>query len=136
VGTNPKVRIEALAALEKTNIADRILAVNPKKHQDLLQRYAFIASPEGNGIDTHRTWEAMYFKCVPIVMRSFMSEYYERIGLPVWVIDSYDQLIGLEESFLESKYKSLENKFDSSAIWVNYWIEQINQSSREISKGA
>ncbi len=136
VVTNPKVRIEALAALEKTNVADRIHAVNPKKHQDLLQKYAFVACPEGNGIDTHRTWEAIYFKCVPIVMRSFMSEYYERIGLPVWVIDSYDQLIGVEESFLESKYKSLENKFDSSAVWVNYWIEQINESSREISKGA
>jgi hypothetical protein len=136
VGTNPKVRIEALAALEKTNVADRIHVVNPKKHQDLLQRYAFVACPEGNGIDTHRTWEAIYFRCVPIVMRSFMSEYYERIGLPVWVIDSYDELIGAEESFLESKYKSLENKFDSSAVWVNYWIEQINESSREISKGA
>ena len=136
VATNPKVRIEALGALEKTDVAVRIFEVNPKKHQDLLQKYAFVASPEGNGIDTHRTWEAIYFKCVPIVIRSFMSEYYERIGLPVWIIDSYDELIGLEENFLKDKYKSLEDKFDSSAVWVDYWIERIFESSREISKGA
>jgi hypothetical protein len=135
VGTNPKIRIEALEALKKTDVADRIFEVNPKKHQDLLKQYAFVASPEGNGIDTHRTWEAIYFKCVPIVLRSYMSEYYEQIGLPVWVIDSYEELIGLDESFLNGKYKSLEAKFDTDAVWVDYWFERILESSREISKG-
>jgi hypothetical protein len=136
VGTNPKIRTEAGEALKKANTADRIFEVIPKKHQDLLGQYAFVASPEGNGIDTHRTWEAIYFKCVPIVMRSFMTEYYEHIGLPVWVVDSYDELIGLEESFLKNKYKSFEDRFDSPAVWVDYWIERIIKSSREISKGA
>lgn len=135
VVTNPKIRSEAMEALKQTQFADRIDQVNPKEHQDLLGQYAFVASPEGNGIDTHRTWEAMYFKCVPIVLRSFMTEYYELIGLPLWIVDSYDELIGLEETFLKNKYKSFEEKFDSSAIWVDYWVERILEASKEISKG-
>jgi hypothetical protein len=27
----------------------------------------FVVSPQGNGIDCHRTWEAMALGCIPIV---------------------------------------------------------------------
>ncbi len=32
-----------------------------------LPHFKFVISPEGNGIDTHRTYEALIFGCIPIV---------------------------------------------------------------------
>ena len=130
--TNLKIRTEAMQALKSNSVADHIISVSPKQHQNLLRKYAFVASPQGNGIDTHRTWEAFYFKCVPIVLRSFMSEHYEHIKLPVWVIDSYDELNGLDENLLRNKYESLVDRFDSPAIWADYWITRIQESSIKI----
>ena len=35
-------------------------------------------------------WEAMYLGCVPIVLRSHITQSYEALGLPVWLVDSFD----------------------------------------------
>ena len=32
--------------------------------------YAFIVSPHRNGLDCHRTWEALVLGCIPIVKTS------------------------------------------------------------------
>jgi hypothetical protein len=99
------------------------------KHQKALARYAFVASPPGNGLDTHRTWEAMYLNCVPIVKRSFMTEEFERLGLPIWIVDSYEELKKYDENALKAKYLELEPKFKSDALWFDYWKDLIRKSS-------
>ena len=42
----------------------------------------FTISPEGNGVDTHRTWEALYLKSIPVVEEheGIMKKYE---GLPI-----------------------------------------------------
>jgi hypothetical protein len=135
VRTNPFARNEATLALKKNSSADNIGNVTPKKHQSLLRKYAFVACPPGNGLDTHRTWEAMYFKCVPIVLRSFMTSYYESIGLPIWVVDSYSDIEDFDESALGEMYKQFQGKFAHEAIWADYWIHSIQAFSEDIRKG-
>ena len=132
LATNPKARSQAKNELIKLDIADKIENVSPKKHRYLLGKYSFIASPPGNGLDTHRTWEAMYFKCVPIVTRSFMASTYESLGLPIWVVDSYSDLSKLDEGDLQSIYNSFAKRFESKAIWSEYWINKIEEASTAI----
>ena len=132
IGTNPIERGEASRSLKRNSIADEIMNVSPKKHQSLLSEYAFVASPPGNGLDTHRTWEAMYFKCVPIVLRSFMTSRYESLGLPIWVIDSFEVLENVDEAFLVAKHNEFKEKFHSEAIWADYWIRLISEASNSI----
>jgi len=107
-------------------IADRLDPLTPRQHRRELSRYGFVASPPGNGIDCHRTWEAMYLQCVPIVLRSHMTEHYEKIGLPIWVVDSFEELRDLTEDQLKEKYEEVKPKFGSQAIWASHWIALIN----------
>lgn len=128
VRNNPKERSAAAEALLNSSIAIRFMNLKPMKHRRTLNRYAFIASPPGNGLDCHRTWEAMYLRTVPIIKRSHMAERYEELGLPVWVVDSYDELIDVTEGQLLDKYEELKYKFDSPALWSGFWEERISYS--------
>ena len=131
IETNLMARSLAANDLVACPIADRLDLLTPRQHRSALSRYSFVASPPGNGLDCHRTWEAMYLGCVPIVLRSHMTQEYERLGLPVWVIDSYDELHDFTEDHLRKKYLALSPKFETKALWFNYWntrIKSRNQS--------
>ena len=126
IQTNPVVRSKAAVELSRINLADRFGSISSKKHRKLLSSYCFIASPPGNGLDTHRTWEAMYLGCVPIVLRSHMTEYFEMLGLPIWVVDAYSQIESLSEQQLLDRYDELKPRFDSKALWFDFWANKIN----------
>ena len=66
-----------------TNYEKRIICYNSFKNKipfmDFLEPYdnllrlhdyEFCICPEGNGVDTHRLWECLYLKVVPIVINS------------------------------------------------------------------
>ena len=60
---------------------------NPECY-DQMSKYKFILSPPGAGEDTHRTWEALYVGCIPIVKSSLLNSLYE--DLPVVIVDDWD----------------------------------------------
>ncbi len=123
--TNINERTQVAEALSKLDIADQLPRISKFKHRFALSRYAFVASPPGNGLDCHRTWEAMYLRCIPIVKRSFMTEEFENRGLPIWIVDSYDELSQYDEETLKSKYLELAPRFNSDLLWFKYWRELI-----------
>lgn len=73
-----------------------------------LNNYKFLVSPEGNGIDCHRTWEALYLKVIPIVDRNPVTEYYSRY-FPMVLVDDWN----------EFTLKDLDGVYES-ADWSNY----------------
>tara|TARA_R100000908_G_C3750714_1_gene145315 strand:+ start:103 stop:948 length:846 start_codon:yes stop_codon:yes gene_type:complete len=73
-----------------------------------LSQYKYVISPEGNGIDCHRTWEALYFKVIPICKKSVVTEYFSKI-FPIYLIDDWYQL-NLED--LNQQYTNFS--------WKNY----------------
>ena len=129
VDTNIIERLMAAKALLDCSAADKLELTTAKIYQQTLQKYSFVASPPGNGLDVHRTWEAFYFKCVPIVKRSHMTLIYESIGLPIWLIDSYEELKNVDEDELKKKYLNFVPSFNNKAIWADYWINQIQKLS-------
>jgi hypothetical protein len=123
--TNPKERALAATWLAKCDLADKVEHLSARKHRKALSSYAFVAAPQGHGIDTHRTWEAMYVGSIPIVQRSFMTEEYEKLGLPLWVIDSYEDLLDVDEMQLQRKYHELKPKFDARELWADFWFDRL-----------
>ena len=123
--TNPVVRGAAREALERCSLADRLHPVNSRLYRKTAQRYRFIASPPGNGIDCHRTWEALYLRSVPIVLRSAATESFASLGLPLWLVDSYEELVGVTEEQLEQRYAELVPGFECPALWMDYWRTEI-----------
>jgi hypothetical protein len=56
-----------------------------------LSQYKFCICPEGNGADTHRLWEALYLKCVPIVLDSpFIRALQSQANLPLVIINCWE----------------------------------------------
>ena len=123
--TNPVVRSTARRALERCAIADRIVAVNSRAYRRKAAGYRFLASPPGNGLDCHRTWEAFYLRVVPIVLRCVMTERFAALGLPLWLVDSYEELAEETEQTLDARYRQLAGGFSHPALWMDYWKKVI-----------
>ena len=89
-----------------------------------IKEFLFIASPRGNGIDCHRTWEALYFGSIPMVERHFM---YDSYNLPIIQVDNWNNLpIELMNEYID-KYRNKQCFADIKALSMNYWIEKIRQ---------
>jgi len=111
---------------KKSEIEGKIkIDVSNIKCYDEMRKYKFILSPAGAGIDCHRTWEALYIGCIPIVLNSIISDLYQ--DLPIVVVNDWSILT---KQFLEEKYKEIEknkkeNKYNLSKLYLNYWTDKI-----------
>lgn len=74
----------------------------------------FTVSPKGNGIDCHKTWEAIYMRSIPIVTKSVMSIKFKEMGIPMIVIDDWSNFHELELTQLT--YQCLWNNFDPTQL--------------------
>jgi hypothetical protein len=125
VGTNQSVRGPAFAQLSASPFNDPAQRMNSRAYRKLAAPYMFIASPPGNGVDCHRTWEAMYLRSVPIVLRSSLTEHFAALGLPLCLVDSYAEAALWDEKKLRSVYEKLSPGFESKALWLDYWEWEI-----------
>lgn len=122
---NFSVRARARLGLKDAQAADNLGPISPEAHRAALRRYAFVASPEGNGIDCHRTWEALYSGCIPIVLDSLVTRRYKDLGIPVWLIQDYRDLRRLSENDLRAQYLALEGLFKSRPLYFPYWEQRV-----------
>ena len=76
---------------------------------DRLSTYEFCICPEGNGVDTHRLWEAIYLQCIPIVVKTpFNDLIKEKYNLNMIILNSWDELditkLNYSEYIFDEKY--------------------------------
>jgi hypothetical protein len=105
--------------------------INKKKsfsdYIDDLKNSYFCASPRGNGIDCHRTWESLYYDCIPIVQKHFI---YDSFDAPIIQIEKSSDLTHDLLNDLKLKHENKIIKFDKKLLTLNYWkqkIENINK---------
>lgn len=90
-----------------------------------MTQFAFVLSPFGNGMDCHRTWEALLCGCIPIVRTNVFKELFE--GLPVLIVDRWEDITPslLKQTVYEFKLKHLNNLFQyeklTLAYYTNWW---------------
>jgi hypothetical protein len=84
--------------------------------------YKFSISPRGNGVDTYRMYECLYFGVIPIVQKSHFTSYFTNI-LPILEVDSYDILT---EGFLNEQYDIIQNRqYNMNILNRWFWIDKI-----------
>ncbi len=90
IETNRQAREQCLSVLNKKQIP--IFQRSPP-HQYILElaNSLFCICPEGNGIDTHRFWEALYLGTVPIVLRNTLTERFSK-DFPCVLLDKWEDL--------------------------------------------
>jgi len=90
IDTNKKKRQICYDALK--NKLEWLENVNPVQNQLRLKEYEFCICPEGNGVDSHRLWEALYLKTVPIVIKSEFTNILIKQCVPLFVLESWQDL--------------------------------------------
>lgn len=135
-GTNPKERIPALAYFKQHPLMETIHSFIPNRpYKNLLNSYAFTASPAGNTLGSHRTWEALYLRTIPIVKRTPDAEACVANGLPLWIINDWNDLEDFTEEKLDKKYIELMSCANFDSLHMDYWIERIKKDQEIIREG-
>lgn len=76
----------------------------------------FVLSPEGAGMDCHRTWEAILLGCVPIVKRNPLAPLFAE--LPVMIVDDWTEV---NRQSLLSYANAIQNqKFNFSSLFREF----------------
>ena len=84
----------------------------------------FGLAPRGNGQDTHRVWEMLYFGMVPIVISSALSQngLYDEFSVLV-LKRSYEELCGMDlnkiyQSFVDRKMLPVKDEKFTMGWWL------------------
>lgn len=89
-----------------------------------MTEYAFVLSPFGNGMDCHRTWEALLCGCIPIVRTSVFNELFE--GLPVLIVENWSdislQLLVTTLSDFKDKQKEFKYEKLELAYYTKWYV--------------
>ena len=126
VRTNPAVRVPLFHMLERSPLTWR---APPRPFAQYLQDMAgcrWVISPPGNGVDCHRTWEALYLGITPIVARTDYGEALHN-GLPIIQLED---LGVLDRSRLERE----EWVADESALGplkMSHWRALVGEHVRQ-----
>jgi hypothetical protein len=127
----PHLRAQLVERLQDTDWTT--LTISPEQRDEaasLLRYYSeiadhrFVLSPEGNGIDCYRTWEALYLGAVPIVKTSAaMSTFAD---LPILFTEDYSEIT---EEYLEHRWEEMGRRsFDLSYLLKSRYFHRFLES--------
>jgi len=91
--TNPEKREECYNILKDTPNIHFLQELPPTENIHRIATYKYCICPEGNGEDTHRIWEAIYLKTIPIMLeRPFSRILAEKLNIPIILLNNWDIL--------------------------------------------
>lgn len=95
--------------------------VDIQTHYRRMSRSRFVVSPHGVGLDSYRTYEALYLGSYPIVKKSSLDEMYK--GLPVLIVDSWSEIT---PKLLDATYVRFRSmSFDYQRLFKWYWFKKF-----------
>jgi len=121
--TNYLKRQPAFEALQ--NNLDFQIFSNPEEYFENLKRTKFVISPEGNGSDTHRIWEALILNTLPIMIKTSFTKNLQELGVPGIYLNSWEELLNYNKSQLNDIYIEETNKNFSYLTQLKYWEDKI-----------
>ena len=131
ITTTTDIRRRGHLAINRANILKTLLVNNiPNFLLDYQQyfrelpTYKFVISPEGNGVDCHRHYEALMAGCIPIVEHNdLVKEKYK--NCPILYTTDYSEIT---KEYLEEKYEEMRDKvYDFSSLFLNSYTESMKQ---------
>jgi hypothetical protein len=129
------VRWESRASIE-TTLRHNPLIDFPRARLPRLElwrektRYAFVASPHGNGLDCHRTWESVALGNIVIVRRSPLDPLYE--GLPVVSVNDWSEISAPAlRAWQQQHARAFADPEVQRRLTNRYWIERVRDTLRE-----
>ncbi|MBI5078293.1 MAG: hypothetical protein HZB11_02955 [Candidatus Yonathbacteria bacterium] len=129
VSTNTNERQVALDVLKSNPLAETVKRwLNFYNYLCLLATYKFVASPPGSCVEGHRTWDALYLGVVPVVKSSVTIDYFEKLGIPLWLVKDWHDLDGLSEKDIENKFENIKKGSNQALLYMDYWTDKIRNA--------
>lgn len=117
-------RVDAFNSISKQLVYYEPTHVLRERSWETQAKYAFVISPHGNGLDCHRTWEALTLGCIPIVRTSGLDSLYS--DLPVLIVKNWSDI---NHSLLQNTiYQFQTIKFNYDRLLLSYWKQLINSN--------
>ena len=86
-----------------------------------IKNFTFVLSPFGNGMDCHRTWEALSLGSIPIIKGNGFSKMFE--DLPVLIVNDWREI---NQELLNNTIKKFKTThFNYDKLKLEYWINKI-----------
>ena len=124
IGTNPAEREDLYPMFEEKTWVTAEHGGNGHRFShyiDNIHNHKFVISPEGNGMDTHRTWECLYMGTIPIEKRNINNQFYA--DLPICFVDDWKQVT---KAFLDREYKRIKAaEWNMKKLAFGYWGDRI-----------
>jgi hypothetical protein len=123
--TNPKRKTykDFFRTVEKTLVLDSRL--NARTIHKIMRKSKFVPSPAGNGFDCHRTWEAIYLGCVPVVLK---SEFCGDSNWPVFVVNEWNDLLKYSQAELGDLYNQYKCNLEESLKFSTRILNEIKSA--------
>jgi len=102
--------------------------INTLMHHDeyfsRLPSYKFVISPEGNGIDCHRHYEALLAGCIPIMEKNPLTEEKYKTCPVLWTTD-YSEIT---PEYIEKAYNDmLMKEYDFSPLFLSTYSSETQE---------
>jgi hypothetical protein len=113
-------RLIAQHFLEQNGFKNEMISA--EEYFTFLPKYKFVISPEGNGVDCHRHYEALMAGCIPIIEYNpiIIQKY---AGLPILYTQTYQEIT---KEYLEAKYEEMKGQvYDFSRLFLQYYSSEL-----------
>lgn len=99
-----------------------------KRYLERMRQCAFVACPRGNGVDTHRVWEALYMGSVPIIIKHNWNKAFR--NLRIAFIDTWEQVT---TEWIQTEYQRItQQEYDTSMYKMSYWTDLIDGTIKNV----
>lgn len=111
--------METLEPFVRNNMYDAVQYFSKLRH------YKFVVSPEGNGVDCHRHYEALMAGCIPIVEHN--DDIKRKYGnVPILYTHDYSEIC---HEYLTKKYEEMIDKeYDFSRLFLDFYDEETRKA--------
>ena len=124
-----KERVNVFKISKESKNIDSKNYANRKNYIRNLSSYKFNLCPPGKGLDTHRFWESLIVKTIPVVKRSNFIENLNRFDIPMLIVEEWEELYDISENDLSTLYKKYAKKLnENDYLKFEFWIDLIDQS--------
>lgn len=122
--------------IECFNLVSKNLCFYLKKRIPYLEnfqkqsRFKFVLAPFGEGIDTHRVWEAILLGNIPIVKSSPLDNLYK--NFPVLIVKSWKDLKYKKLIYIAKRFNNKSYYYEK--VLIDYWKAKIFKKDFKIKR--
>jgi hypothetical protein len=133
-GSNPTLREPIMDHFRSLRSADWVTlqegGLNLQDYLTELTSHRFVLCPPGNGIDTHRLWEALYSRTIPVALdRPAMAAFRD---LPILFVDDFKKVT---RDFLAGEYERIRtSQWNWPKLFLPWWRKRIAEQCGKLRR--